>query len=134
MKLFMNRCLPRPLRGLAFPNVHEKQRLKIKYFSEFFKDFLETEGVLIWALTVLFCYFHFVFIFLWMTSYEGAFITKIFKLYVLYNLKRSYYTLLNACYQSEVRLACFCVFCLILFRWTSCIMMMQNTTGLKWLN
>ena len=38
-----------------------------------------------------------------MTSYEGAFITKIFKLYVLCNLKRSYYTLLNACYQSEVR-------------------------------
>ena len=43
----MNRCPLRPLRGLALPNVHEKQGLKIKYFSEFFKNFVETEGVLI---------------------------------------------------------------------------------------
>ena len=43
----MNRCPPRPLRGLAVSNVHEKQGLKIKNLSEVFKDFLETEGVLI---------------------------------------------------------------------------------------
>ena len=55
------------LRGLAFPNVHEKQVLKIKDFSKFFKDFLETEGVLIWALTVLFCYFCFI---LFLVFYE----------------------------------------------------------------
>ena len=63
----MNRCPPRPLRGLAFPNVHEKQGLTIKYFSEFFKDFLETEVILIWALTVLFCYFY---IILFLVVYE----------------------------------------------------------------
>ena len=50
----MNRSPPRPLRGLAVSNVHEKQGLKIKNFSKVFKDFLETEGVLISALTGLY--------------------------------------------------------------------------------
>ena len=33
--------------GLVFSNVDEIQGMKIKYFCEVFKDFLETEGVLI---------------------------------------------------------------------------------------
>ena len=39
LELFMNRCPPRPLKEIVLSNVHEKQGLKIKYFSAVLKNF-----------------------------------------------------------------------------------------------
>ena len=73
LELFMNRCPPRPLKEIALSNVHEKQGLKIKYFSAVLKNF--------WRLKV---FSSELFFFSANNQLQRAFITQIFILYSLY--------------------------------------------------